>query len=350
MKKIDGLLVREVPNCPLCGERGHELYTDMRDRLFDAPGVWSLRQCLLCRHVWLSPFPASGEIWKLYTSYFTHKQTERIKNSPAANLRNVARRALLYAMGYRGVTKSVWEKYLGKLLYLIPLMHETVDAHVMFLKARHVGRLLDIGCGNGSFLHRMSSLGWEVSGVEVDTKAVRIARERYGFQIIEGALEKVELPSGAFDAVTLNHVIEHVYDPTLVLGICHRTLRLGGMIIIKTPNVDSWGHRVFGESWTLLDPPRHLHLFSMQNLRSCVERVGFSVSSLRTTALGASGVYHVSQAIRTTGGFDRSDTSTRPTLRGYAFRFLENLIQIFRKAAGEEIILLATKVRTRMPK
>ncbi len=342
MPDNEGILVREMMNCLLCGELGRVLYSNLRDRLFGVPGLWSILRCYECRHVWLNPSPAPNEMWKLYTSYHTHKPTEQIHGSLTATFRESAKRGLLYAMGY-DVTRSTREKHIGKVLHLVPLLRELIGENVMFLEGPPGRRLLDVGCGNGSFLHRMRSLGWDVIGVEADKVAARAAQERYGLPVMEGPIEEVDLPTGAFDAITMNHVIEHVHDPLLVLKICRRSLRPGGTLVVKTPNVDSWGHRVFRDSWMPLDPPRHLHLFCVQTLRISVERAGLSVKSLHTSALNAPSVYYVSRVVRIRGSFNLSETLPRRTLGGYAFRFAENVIKSFRENAGEEIVLLATK-------
>lgn len=60
------------------------------------------------------------------------------------------------------------------------------------------------------FLDHMRRLGWDASGVELDSEAVSVAREKFGLEVFHGYLEEAKFPDGSFDAITVNHVIEHV--------------------------------------------------------------------------------------------------------------------------------------------
>src|ERR1700761_1570158 len=59
-------------DCYACGEAGDTLYSGLKDRLFDVPGVWSTRRCSVCGLLWLDPTPLESDIPKLYATYFTH--------------------------------------------------------------------------------------------------------------------------------------------------------------------------------------------------------------------------------------------------------------------------------------
>jgi hypothetical protein len=57
MIENEGVRVEEARCCLLCGGEGVPLYGDLRDRIFSAPGIWSLIQCPKCQLVWLNPRP-----------------------------------------------------------------------------------------------------------------------------------------------------------------------------------------------------------------------------------------------------------------------------------------------------
>jgi SAM-dependent methyltransferase len=134
-------------------------------------------------------------------------------------------------------------------------------------------RLLDIGCGNGCFLLQMQTLGWEVSGIEPDPKAAAAATAS-GLNVKVGLLQDHSLPEAHYDAVSLNHVIEHLHDPVATLRICRKILKPGGSVFIATPNFAAGGHRLFGSDWFPLDPPRHLVLFTPESLRRALRTAG----------------------------------------------------------------------------
>jgi ubiquinone/menaquinone biosynthesis C-methylase UbiE len=110
-----------------------------------------------------------------------------------------------------------------------------------YLPHRAAGNLLDVGTGIGQFLHHAQPFFSEVHGTEVSESAVRIAKEKYGFEIYRGALEQLDLPSASFDNITLFHVLEHVPDPSRLIAICWRLLRSNGVLAIAVPNdVMAW--------------------------------------------------------------------------------------------------------------
>ena len=93
-------------------------------------------------------------------------------------------------------------------------------------------RLLDLGCGNGSFLLRARCAGWDVVGLDPDPKAVEVACSQ-GLDVRLGDLGTLDPSIEQFDVITLAHVIEHVHHPAKVLEACYRLLRTGGFLWIR---------------------------------------------------------------------------------------------------------------------
>lgn len=149
------------------------------------------------------------------------------------------------------------------------------------------GRLLDMGCGEGSFLATAKSRGWEVSGAEVSEVAAQRAKAKVGEDHIFQTLEAAQYPDHFFDVVTLWDVIEHLPDPVRTLRRLCRVLRPGGHIIISTPNANSllhraahWTHRCTLNRWTLpirlIYLPEHLYYFDPKTLMDALSRAGFA--------------------------------------------------------------------------
>ena len=69
--------------------------------------------------------------------------------------------------------------------------------------------------------------------------------------------------------------IEHVYDPVKVVESIYRLLKPGGVFWIETPNIDSFGHDIYGPDWRGLEPPRHLVLFNRTTLINILHQIGF---------------------------------------------------------------------------
>ena len=115
----------------------------------------------------------------------------------------------------------------------------------LLLPHRSAGNLLDIGTGIGQFLHHARPYFTQVAGTEISSSGVRVARERYGLEVLEGQVDDLGLPDSSFENVTLFHVLEHVPDPAKLARVCHRLLKPGGTLAVAVPNdVLGWGSLV----------------------------------------------------------------------------------------------------------
>jgi SAM-dependent methyltransferase len=211
----------------------------------------------------------------------------------------------------------------------------------MYISDLTPGRLLDVGCGNGLFLKRMSDLGWIAQGVETDTRSARVARETYGFEVYGGTLQDAGFPADSFDAITMSHVIEHLRDPLLVLAECRRILKPGGVLVVTTPNYKCLGHRCFGRRWLGLDPPRHLYVFSRKSLDLMANRTGFSRPKTRTSAARADMIFH--DMIRIQTGQLEGALRRGWYIFGQAFLLLELAVISILPDAGEDLALRVRK-------
>ena len=205
-------------------------------------------------------------------------------------------------------------------------------------------RLLDIGCGNGVFLWQMRTLGWEVCGIEPDPKAVALACAA-GFDVRHGHLSEQSLPDSHFDAVVLNHVIEHLHDPMDTLRRIWKLLKPNGQISIATPNFASNGHRYFGADWFALMPPTHLVLFTEKSLRDALIACGFNVTHPPHPVLAAHEFFRQSFVLRH-GGDPMTKNEKLPwfaRLQAYRLAAKANRMTRREPAGAEEIILLGRK-------
>jgi len=109
----------------------------------------------------------------------------------------------------------------------------------------HFSRLLDIGCGDGSFSLLLQKFSDEVYGVDLVEEAVQRARSQ-GVQTFKIDIDEKDLPfeNNFFDAVLCGEVIEHLYDPDHLLDEIYRVLKPNGICIITTPNLASWHNRI----------------------------------------------------------------------------------------------------------
>ncbi len=330
------------PLCSLCGRPGDLLYRDLEDRLFDAPGLWTLKRCpdIKCGLAWLDPMPLPEEIAKAYANYYTHDGDFPPLNNWWLRIFRVVKQGYLAGKyGYHKGLIATWQRSLGLLMYFVPNRRAYVDAQVFYLPARNRGRLLDVGCGSGRTLTWMASLGWHVEGVEPDPLAVNRATDK-GLRVYQGTLYSQQFAPDSFDAVVIHHVIEHVDSPVSLLKECFRILSPGGRLIVLTPNLGSWGHRIYRRHWRGLEPPRHLNIFTLASLSRISALAGFENYECRSIAQGASYMLGASQFLGTAKTTRRSLMSrmwvTAVSIGEWAASYID-------REAGEEIVLIATK-------
>ncbi len=338
----EGIVTESVPYCIVCGCKGEPLYEELRDRLFAAPGVWSLVRCHSCGLVWLNQRPVPEHLAKIYANYHTHKP--KLPSIPVRRLRRKVKQAVLAeAFGYEQLANGRKWQWVGRIVSRIPPLKERVGASVLFLEWTPQGKVVDVGCGSGGFLATLRDLGWSVRGVEPDPEAARLARQLHGLPVITGTLEDAGLPDGSVDAITLSHVIEHVYDPVSLLEQCYRLLRAGGRLVAVTPNINSSWHQFFQHCWRGLEPPRHFHLFSELALRTCAERANFRVDLLRTNSFGSRRIWSESREIQHLNGNGQKKGDQGLTWESRLLQVLREVMLHRRRTGGEQLLLLAGK-------
>ena len=104
------------------------------------------------------------------------------------------------------------------------------------------GRLLDLGCDDGSLSLRFGSRARarEIHGVEVVPAAAAVARGQ-GIVVTQADLNgRLPYEDGEFDVVVSNQVIEHLVDTDVFVSEVRRILRPGGVAITSTENLASW--------------------------------------------------------------------------------------------------------------
>lgn len=139
-------------------------------------------------------------------------------------------------------------------------------------------RLLDVGAGNGYFVHLATrEFGLDAIGVEISNAQVEFARRLFGVE-----LEKA-MPAEQFDTVTSFNVIEHVNDPTQLLAEMRARIKPGGRLVLTTPNPGCIHRRVKGlKNWGMVDPPHHINLFTRAGLSELLGRSGFGIRRYET--------------------------------------------------------------------
>jgi len=107
-----------------------------------------------------------------------------------------------------------------------------VDA---LMPARTGARVLDVGCGVGKVVGRLTEAGFEAHGVDVSEPNVERARKRCPrCQLYDG--RRLPYPDAHFAAVGALNVLEHVEQPESFIAEMTRVAELGGLVVLSSPN------------------------------------------------------------------------------------------------------------------
>ncbi|MGH7520689.1 MAG: class I SAM-dependent methyltransferase [Gemmatimonadales bacterium] len=106
------------------------------------------------------------------------------------------------------------------------------------------GRMLDLGCGDGTVLWLAREDGWTVKGVELFPEHVTLVRETLGLDVEASDITAYDGVSEAWDCVVLTHVLEHLPDPVGALAKIRRLLKPGGIGVLEFPNIDAFDARL----------------------------------------------------------------------------------------------------------
>jgi SAM-dependent methyltransferase len=140
------------------------------------------------------------------------------------------------------------------------------------------GLIVDVGCGGGLFLQMLRGRGAKrVAGLDFALDAARLATRRAGIPAVCGTLSKAPFGPGSCAAITMFHVLEHLFDPASYLEAAHRLLKPDGRLIVQVPNAACWQFLLFGERWNGIDVPRHLIDFRQSDVDSLLDQCGFEV-------------------------------------------------------------------------
>lgn len=333
-----------VQRCPVCGSGDRQsLYKGLTDEVYRvAPGRWPLHACSNCTALYLDPCPSPDSIGRAYAGYATHGEIADSLAMPTNALAWLLRAARNGYVNRRyGYNIRPAVGLLGWLVGAAPTTRAAIDRWVHHLpKPKGVGKLLDVGCGNGDFLAQMRGLGWNVRGVDFDPEAAAVG-QKLGLDIRIGSLSNETFPGESFDAITICHVIEHVHDPVELVRLSLSLLRPGGRLWLATPNTASLGHRYYRSHWRGLEAPRHLVLFNRRSMRELLAQAGYRGEVFFGHSPPWAPEFYFSASRAMARGED--PRTVRPSgvpLRAAAF--LANLATIVRPSLGEELIAVAT--------
>ena len=203
--------------------------------------IFSVVECKNCGYRFTSPRPKEKFIGKYYKSknYISHNSTKK------------------------GLINKI---------YHIVRKYQFYKKNQLIEKHSKTGgkKILDIGCGTGDFLNYMQFKKWEISGIEKDEGARKIATEKNNISINRDMLNLKE--KNKYDVITMWHVLEHIYDAqTYIEKIC-KIIKKEGVIVIAVPNSNSYDAIKYKENWVAYDLPIHVSHFRKNDIQNIANK------------------------------------------------------------------------------
>ncbi|MEW6295841.1 MAG: class I SAM-dependent methyltransferase [Candidatus Diapherotrites archaeon] len=170
------------------------------------------------------------------------------------------------------------------------LSNERLKVVFDLVKTEKKGRILDVGCLDGSFTLEFKKEGWNAYGCDI-SDSIRKA-ERKGIKCKKFDFEgRFPYPNNFFDGVIVGDVIEHIFDTENFLNELHRILKPKGFLVISTPNTASLPNRILllmGKKPLNLDYTKgggHIRAYTMELLEKQLKQKGFKVEERKADLL-----------------------------------------------------------------
>ncbi len=239
----------ETEPCPACNSLEYVSLFTGTDRLYRTTDQgFQIVECRRCRLIRLFPRPLPSELPAYYPANYWYAPEEAL----ASRMEEAYRRFVLR----------------DHIRFVRKALAQTGDPK---------GLVLDVGCGGGLFLGMLAEQGVRVTGLDFCLDAGVIAWRRNLVPAVCGTLSQAPFAPRSCAAVTMFHVLEHLYEPSSYLDAAHDLLKPDGRLIVQVPNAACWQFLLLGEHWSGVDIPRHLLNFRPADLELLLAHSGFEV-------------------------------------------------------------------------
>lgn len=145
-------------------------------------------------------------------------------------------------------------------------------------------RILDLGCGSGTISFYLASKGYNVKGIDISKKAIKLCKassldielKNIEFEVCDFP---IQIPKGKYDFIFFSEVIEHLPDDELALGKIHKLLSPKGILFLSTPSKNAPLYRM-GYARKFDQEVGHLRRYSTDEIKHKLKKAGFKIKKI----------------------------------------------------------------------
>ncbi|RMB60983.1 class I SAM-dependent methyltransferase [Dokdonia sinensis] len=247
--------MQHLSACPVCKSQTFTSFIKSKAQMHPSDEVFNFDQCSTCALVFLNPRVSESELKEYYTDYY---------------------------LPYRG--PKAWGKYEKMVLKSqekLDTRRATMVNKFHKLSTEHI--ILDVGCGNPTFLEQTVALyGCKGNGIDFSNNGWKDEAARFAnLKLQVGEVSDLEL-SHSPDVITMWHYLEHDYEPVANLKILRKLAKDSTTLIFEVPNFQSESREKYKEHWAGWHTPRHTSLFSAEAIHKLLNQSGWEVTKILT--------------------------------------------------------------------
>jgi 2-polyprenyl-3-methyl-5-hydroxy-6-metoxy-1,4-benzoquinol methylase len=242
-------------------------------------GKSTVLECKMCGIGYTYPFLSKRELSRLYVNY-------------EANVWNPATKA--YVNILLAIMNKIETIFLEKSLklkhsllkriitsFLTPYLFQAFPLYTYKKSARKL-KILDFGCGEGSFLLQAKKAGCNVYGVEVNQCMVKKLKKKGIHATVN--LKDFVASNTKFDVIRADQAFEHIKDPNEILPIFRKLLRKDGELIIGVPNFNTLAK--ITKQYFFLHVPYHRLQYTKKSMELILNKNKYKMSYFKTKSRG----------------------------------------------------------------